>query len=95
MLQVVGLEAGPEVGFSVASGDLGEVDGGLGRLSLTEQHAILSLRVRPVEQQLAGDRRDARVAAGAPQLDALTDVVDEGVDLASFTGGVEVDALLL
>src|SRR3546814_1161747 len=63
--------------------------------SLAEQHPVLPLGVGPVQQQLAGDRDDAVVAAGPPRLHPGPDVVDQRVQLATLTGDVEVEALLL
>ncbi len=76
---VLGLEPAAEVGLAVPPGDLGQEDRRLGGLALAEQHPVLAGGVGPVLEQLAGDRRDAGVAAGPPQLDLAADVVDQRV----------------
>ena len=77
-------------------GDLGEEDRRLGRLALAEQDAVPRARRLAAQccEQLAGDRRDAAVVAGAPPLDLAADVVDQRVLLAPLAGDVEVDRLL-
>ena len=75
---VLGLEPLAPVGVAGAvRADLGEEDRRLGRLALREDDAVLAIRVGPVLEQLAGDRRDVRVPLLAPEVDPLADVVDE------------------
>ncbi len=88
-------DAGAEVGLAVTTRHLGHVDRRLGRLPLAEQHRVLPGGIGPVEEELAGDRSHPAVAPSPPQLDPGPDVVDQGVDLPPFPGGVEVEALLL
>jgi hypothetical protein len=58
-----------------------QVDRGLGGLPLGEQDPVLPPGVVPVLQQPARGWGDVGVAAQPPQLDALSDVVDEVVGL--------------
>jgi hypothetical protein len=87
------IHPGPEVGLTLAARHLGQIDRRLSGLPLTEQHPVLTLGTGgpgPVLQQLAADRRDARIVATPPQLHPLTDVVDQRVLLPALTGDVEV-----
>lgn len=78
----------------MAASHLGQIDRRLGGLPLAEQHRSSRLPVgaRPVLQQLAAHRRHPRVAAVAPQLHPLADIVDQRVLLATLAGDVEVES---
>jgi len=81
--RVVLVDPTPPVGAGIvpSSGDLGEEDRRLDSLALAEEHSVLATgRVRPVRQQLAGDRRDSEVRR-APAFDRASDVVDQRVGL--------------
>ena len=80
----------------VSARHLGQEDGCLRRLALGEDDAVLAGRVGPVLEKLPRDRGDAGVlTVTAPLVDIATDVVDQAVLLATLTGRVEVEALLL
>ena len=94
---VLRFQPGSPVGVSVPlSRDLSQEDRRLRCLSLAEQHPVLALRVRPMLQQLAADRRDPGVlSVRAPARHVSAQVVDERVLLTSLAGGVEVQRDLL
>jgi hypothetical protein len=66
-----------------ATGHLCQEDRSLSGFSLTKQHPVLSFRVRPMLEKLAGDWGDACVlAAAAPLGDVATDIVNQAISLA-------------
>ena len=61
-------------GVAVLLGDFGDVDGGFEGFDLAEEELLLAVGVGPVLEQARGGRRDADVAALAPERDAAADV---------------------
>ena len=82
-------------GVAVLPGDLGDVDGGFERFDLAEEELLLAVGIGPVVEQARGRRRDADVAALAPERDAATDVVDELVLFDAVLGPLGVEQQLL
>src|SRR5207244_3722275 len=93
---VLGLDAGAEIGRALPAGHLGQEDRRLSRLALAVEDRVFTLgrARRPVLEQLAGNGRDAGIAAGPPAVDLEADVVDERVLLSPLAGDVEVEGLL-
>ena len=91
---VEGFDAFAPVGVGVATCDLVQEDRNLGSLALTEEHTLLPVRVRPMQQQLAGHRRDPLVALPPPLVDLTTKFVDQAVCLALFRSALELQFLL-
>jgi hypothetical protein len=90
------LEAAPVVGRAVPSGNLGKEDRRLCCLTLAKEDWVVTAwwASSPMGEQLPGVRRYAVPVACSPALDFTSDVVDEGVSLASLSGDVEIESLL-
>ena len=71
----------------VTSCDFGQEDRGLGGLALAEQDPVFSVRVRPMLEQLPGNRGDTGVLpVTTPLLDLPPEIVDQAVPLAALAG---------
>ena len=93
---VLDVDAASIVGRHMPAGGLGEKDRSLGGLSLTEEHRVIALggSGSPVIEELSRDRRDSGIPSGAPKVDFVTNVIDQGVSLAPLAGRVKVQAQL-
>lgn len=82
-------------GVAVLFGDLGDVDGRLQGLNLTEEELPLAFRLGPIFEELARRRCYAEISTVAPQADALADAVAELVLLDAVLRPFGVELTLL
>ena len=80
----------------LAAAHLSQEDRGLGCLALGEEDPVVPIRIGPVLQQLAADRRDPVVPPVAPDRDLAAQLVDQGVldDLLVGEGEHLLDTLV-
>src|SRR5258707_391242 len=80
----------------MSAGRLSEKDHSLGGLSLTEEHRVIALggSSSPVLEEFSRDRRDSGIPSGAPKVDFVTNVIDQGVSFAPLARRVKVQAQL-
>ena len=85
MNAIVRLQTTAVIRSAMPTRHLSQKDRRLGSLTLTKQHPVLTGRISPMLHQFARDRRDTRIATRPPQIDRLTNVIDERVHLAPLT----------